>query len=90
MPDGAFASVDWRLLAGLDYENGKVTDTLKSLSSGAIEDHHLADVLDADLDKHHSEEAMIPAAILTGLALARWLKPSSKPAASPRSAAPGR
>jgi chemotaxis protein MotA len=39
------------------------TDTLKSLSSGAIEDHHLADVLDADLDKHHSEEAMIPAAI---------------------------
>ncbi len=28
--------------------------------------------------------------ILSGLALARWLKPSSKPAASPRSAAPGR
>jgi drug/metabolite transporter (DMT)-like permease len=28
--------------------------------------------------------------ILTGLALARWLKPSSKPAASPNSAAPGR
>jgi len=39
------------------------TDTLKSLSSGAIEDHHLADVLDADLDKHHHEEAQIPAAI---------------------------
>ncbi|MCE9602268.1 MAG: flagellar motor stator protein MotA [Gemmatimonadetes bacterium] len=39
------------------------TDTLKSLSSGAIEDHHLADVLDADLDKHHAEEALIPAAI---------------------------
>ncbi len=39
------------------------TDTLKSLSSGAIEDHHLADVLDADLDKHHHEEALIPAAI---------------------------
>jgi len=28
--------------------------------------------------------------ILTGLALARWLKPSSRPAASPNSAAPGR
>ncbi len=39
------------------------TDTLKSLSSGAIEDHHLADVLDADLEKHHHEEALIPAAI---------------------------
>ena len=39
------------------------TDTLKSLSSGAIEDHHLADVLDADLEKHHHEEAQIPAAI---------------------------
>ncbi|MBX7120268.1 MAG: flagellar motor stator protein MotA [Gemmatimonadaceae bacterium] len=39
------------------------TDTLKSLSSGAIEDHHLADVLDADLEKHHNEEKMIPAAI---------------------------
>lgn len=39
------------------------TDTLKSLSSGAIEDHHLADVLDDDLERHHSEEAQIPAAI---------------------------
>lgn len=39
------------------------TDTLKSLSSGAIEDHHLADVLDADLEKHHGEEKLVPAAI---------------------------
>ncbi len=39
------------------------TDTLKSLSSGAIEDHHLADVLDADLEKHKHEEALVPAAI---------------------------
>lgn len=39
------------------------TDTLKSLSTGAIEDHHLADVLDADLEKHHHEESQIPAAI---------------------------
>lgn len=39
------------------------TDTLKSLSSGAIEDHHLADVLDADLEQHHHEESQIPAAI---------------------------
>ncbi len=39
------------------------TDTLKSLSSGAIEDHHLADVLDADLEKHHHEEKLVPAAI---------------------------
>ncbi len=39
------------------------TDTLKSLSSGAIEDHHLADVLDADLEKHHNEEKQVPNAI---------------------------
>ena len=39
------------------------TDTLKSLSTGAIEDHHLAELLDVDLERHHHEESQIPTAL---------------------------
>ena len=29
-------AIDWRLLAGLDYENGKMTDTLKKLDGKTV------------------------------------------------------
>jgi chemotaxis protein MotA len=38
-------------------------DTLKVLLTGAVEDHHLAEILDLDLERHHEEEHQIPSAI---------------------------
>ncbi len=38
-------------------------DTLKVLLTGAVEDHHLAEILDLDLERQHEEEAQVPAAI---------------------------
>jgi chemotaxis protein MotA len=40
-------------------------DTLKVLLTGAVEDHHLSDILDADLEQHHHEAMMVPGAITT-------------------------
>jgi chemotaxis protein MotA len=38
-------------------------DTLKVLLTGAVKDHHLAEVLDLDLDTHHEEIKQVPEAI---------------------------
>jgi chemotaxis protein MotA len=38
-------------------------DTLKVLLTGAVEDHHLAEILDLDLERHHDEEGQVPAAL---------------------------
>ena len=38
-------------------------DTLKVLLTGAVEDHHLAEILDLDLERHHDEEGQIPQAL---------------------------
>lgn len=38
-------------------------DTLKVLLTGAVEDHHLADILDLDLERMHEEEHQVPSAI---------------------------
>lgn len=38
-------------------------DTLKVLLTGAVENHHLADVLDMDLEQHHHEAMAVPSAI---------------------------
>lgn len=35
-PAAAPVAIDWRLLAGLDYENGKMTDTLKKLDGKTV------------------------------------------------------
>lgn len=35
-PASAPVAIDWRLLAGLDYENGKMTDTLKKLDGKTV------------------------------------------------------
>lgn len=40
-----------------------LTDTLKVLLTGAVEDHHLAEILDLDLDRQHEEAMKIPAAL---------------------------
>ena len=38
-------------------------DTLKVLLTGAVEDHHLAEILDLDLERHHDEDGQVPAAL---------------------------
>jgi hypothetical protein len=59
MPEGAFASVDWRLLAGLDYENGKVTDTLKKLDGRHVRVPGFIVPLD-DADQEGAEFLLVP------------------------------
>lgn len=38
-------------------------DTLKVLLSGAVEDHHLSEILDADLEQQHHEQMAVPHAL---------------------------
>ncbi len=40
-------------------------DTLKVLLTGAVEDHHLSEILDLDLERHHEEAESIPDAMQT-------------------------
>lgn len=38
-------------------------DTLKVLLTGAVEDHHLSEILDLDLERHHEERNAVPEAM---------------------------
>lgn len=40
-----------------------LTDTLKVLLTGAVEEHHLSEILDLDLDRQHEEAMAVPAAL---------------------------
>jgi chemotaxis protein MotA len=40
-----------------------LADTLKGLLTGAVEDHHLSEILELDLDKQHEEAMAVPAAV---------------------------
>ena len=42
-----------------------LADTLKVLLTGAVEDHHLQEILDLDIDQYHDERMEIPHAIAT-------------------------
>ena len=42
-----------------------LSDTLKVLLTGAVEDHHLAEILDLDLEQHHHEASQVPHALGT-------------------------
>lgn len=37
-----------------------LADTMKVLLTGAVEDHHLSEILDMDLEQHHSEAMVVP------------------------------
>lgn len=49
------------------YENvharNFLTDTLKVLLTGAVEDHHLAEILDLDIEKYYDEAMVVPNAL---------------------------
>jgi chemotaxis protein MotA len=38
-----------------------LADTMKVLLTGAVEDHHLSEILDLDLEQHHEESMIVPA-----------------------------
>ena len=40
-----------------------LVDTLKVLLTGTVEDHHLSEILDLDLEKHHHEAMLVPQAL---------------------------
>lgn len=42
-----------------------LTDTLKVLLTGAVEDHHLSEILEMDLEQHHHEAMVVPATVQT-------------------------
>lgn len=41
-----------------------LADTLKVLLTGAVDDHHLAEILELDLDQHHEEAMVVPNALV--------------------------
>lgn len=42
-----------------------LTDTMKVLLTGAVDDHHLAEILEMDLEQHHHEAMEVPHALST-------------------------
>jgi len=40
-----------------------LSDTMKVLLTGAVDDHHLSEILDLDLEQHHQEATQVPAAL---------------------------
>lgn len=40
-----------------------LSDTLKVLLTGAVDDHHLSEILDLDLEQHHHESLQVPQAL---------------------------
>jgi len=42
-----------------------LSDTLKVLLTGAVDDHHLAEILELDMERHHEEAMVVPEALTT-------------------------
>lgn len=42
-----------------------LADTMKVLLTGAVEDHHLSEILEMDLEQHHHEAMMVPQSLQT-------------------------
>ncbi len=40
-----------------------LSDTMKVMLTGAVDDHHLSEILDLDLEKHHHDAAAVPGAL---------------------------
>ncbi len=40
-----------------------LADTMKVLLTGAVEDHHLSEILDLDLEQHHEEAMVVPTSL---------------------------
>ena len=41
-----------------------LADTLKVMLTGTVDDHHLSEILDLDIERHHAEGMAVPAALM--------------------------
>jgi chemotaxis protein MotA len=64
-PEGSDIFQKYPSFLGNHHAVSFLCDTLKVLLTGTVEDHHLAEILDMDLDKHHHEQTLVPTAITT-------------------------
>lgn len=48
-----------------DHALSFLTDTMKVLLTGAVDDHHLSEILEMDLEQHHHEAMVVPHALTT-------------------------
>lgn len=46
-----------------EHAVGLLCDTLKVMLSGTVEEHHLAEILELDLERHHEEASVVPNAL---------------------------
>ena len=64
-PEGSDILSKFPLFLAKKHGVEMMCDTIKILLTGAVEDHHLAEILDADLDSHEEEALEIPHAVTT-------------------------
>lgn len=48
---------------GNEHAVSFLSDTMKVMLTGAVEDHHLAEILELDLDRYHEESLVVPNAL---------------------------
>ena len=64
-PESSDIFTQYPKFLGNHHAAAMLCDTLKVLLTGAVEDHHLSEILDADLEAHHEEAMEIPHAVQT-------------------------
>ncbi|NNM34636.1 MAG: flagellar motor stator protein MotA [Gemmatimonadetes bacterium] len=64
-PEGSDILTQYKLFMSRKHGVDMLCDTMKVLLTGAVEDHHLAEILDADLESHEEEAHEIPHAVTT-------------------------
>ena len=62
-PEASELFKKYPIFQGQHHAVAFLTDTLKVLLTGAVEDHHLAEILDMDLEQQHEEAMAVPHAV---------------------------
>lgn len=62
-PESSDILSKYPLFRGKEHALHFLTDTLKVLLTGAVEDHHLAEILDLDLEQHYENAMEVPHAL---------------------------
>ena len=62
-PEGSELFKKYPIFQAQHHAVAFLTDTLKVLLTGAVEDHHLSEILDMDLEQQHEEAMAVPHAL---------------------------
>lgn len=62
-PDGSDIFQKYPTFRAQPHAVAFLTDTLKVLLTGTIEEHHLSEILDLDMERHHEEAMAVPHAL---------------------------